>query len=151
MLSPLADNVLDKQIGNNRDMLSIDNDDNANTLNKKKLLFVLRHAPYGSSLTKEAIDAILATSVYEQVLSVVFMDDGVLALTKDQHSEQIEQKNIAKMLSAFPMYDISRLFVCATSLDARGIDANAIDGNFTILAPNELQQLLQQQDHLLSF
>lgn len=129
-----------------------DGDDNTtNTSGQKKLLFVLRHAPYGNSLAKEAIDAILATSVYEQILSVVFMDDGVFALTREQRSEQIEQKNIAKMLAVFPIYDISRLFVCAASLDARGINANDLSDNVTILAPDALQQLLQQQDHLLSF
>ena len=120
-------------------------------MDKKTILFTIRHAPYGSSLTKEAIDAILATSVYEQTLSILFMDDGVFALTQDQKSEKIAQKNIAKMLSVFPMYDISRLFVCRSSLITRGIDSRDIDESFTLVDDAELTQLFQQQDQLLSF
>lgn len=133
-------------------VIAVDNNgDQATTINQKKLLFVLRHAPYGNSLAKEATDAILATSVYEQALSVVFIDDGVFMLTNNHHSDQIAQKSIAKMLAAFPIYDISQLFVCARSLNARGIDASSINHNLTILEPDALQQLFHQQDHILSF
>ncbi|MFT6101653.1 MAG: tRNA 2-thiouridine synthesizing protein C [Granulosicoccus sp.] len=118
---------------------------------KKKLLFILRHAPYGSSLAKEGIDAILATSAYEQNLSVVFIDDGVFQLTSDQHTESIEQKNISRMLAAFPIYDITQLFVCESSLQVRGICHGDIQEGITSLDHNALQQLCKQQDHLLSF
>jgi len=118
---------------------------------KKKLLFILRHAPYGSSLAKEGIDAILATSAYEQNLSVVFIDDGVFQLTNNQHTESIEQKNISRMLAAFPLYDITQLFVCASSLQARGIGHDDIQEGITSLDHNALQKLCKQQDHLLSF
>jgi tRNA 2-thiouridine synthesizing protein C len=118
---------------------------------KKKLLFILRHAPYGSSLAKEGIDAILATSAYEQDLSVVFIDDGVFQLTRKQDTESIEQKNISRMLAAFPIYDITQLFVCESSLQVRGIDHDDIQEGITSLDRNALQQLCKQQDHLLSF
>jgi tRNA 2-thiouridine synthesizing protein C len=118
---------------------------------KKKLLFILRHAPYGSSLAKEGIDAVLATSAYEQDLSVVFIDDGVFQLTSGQNTDAIEQKNISRVLNAFPIYDITQLFVCASSLQARGIEHADIQDGITSLDHNALQQLCKQQDHLLSF
>ncbi|MFT7388354.1 MAG: tRNA 2-thiouridine synthesizing protein C [Candidatus Endobugula sp.] len=118
---------------------------------KKKILFILRHAPYGSSLAKEGIDAILATSAYEQDLSVVFIDDGVFQLTRDHHTESIEQKNISRVLVALPIYDITQLFVCASSLRARGINHVDLQEGIASLDHDALQQLCKQQDHLLSF
>jgi len=121
------------------------------TNTKKKLLFVLRHSPYGSSLAKEGIDAILATSVYEQALSVLFIDDGVFQLSKQQNSNKIGEKNIYKLLSAFELYDIDALFACSDSLLERGLHATTIFDNVTIINNTEIKQLFSQQHHLLSF
>jgi tRNA 2-thiouridine synthesizing protein C len=118
---------------------------------KKKLLFTLRHAPYGNSLAKEALDAILATSAYEQDLSVIFMDDGVFQLMPQQQTDAIKQKNFINMLSAFPIYEIDALFVCEQSLHDRGITLASIPNNITVLDMQATVQLLKRQDHLLSF
>ncbi len=118
---------------------------------KKKLLFVLRQAPYGSSLAKEAIDAILASSAYDQALSVAFIDDGVFQLVNSQKAEAIEQKNLASMLAAFPLYDINNLFACQDSLTHRGIQEKDIPKDIQVLNNEQLKTLLQSQEHLLSF
>jgi tRNA 2-thiouridine synthesizing protein C len=120
-------------------------------MTKKKLLFVLRQAPYGSTLAKDALDAILATSAYEQDLSIVFIDDAVFQLLDNQQAELIDQKSIARILSALPLYDITQLFVCAASLAERGIAPNTLPDDITVLEPDALHSLLSQQDHLLSF
>jgi tRNA 2-thiouridine synthesizing protein C len=122
-----------------------------NMIAKKKLLFVLRQAPYGSTLAKDALDAILATSAYEQDLSIAFIDDGAFQLIDKQQAELINQKSIARILSALPLYDITQLFVCAASLAERGIAPDAISKDVTVLEPEALRALLSQQDHLLSF
>lgn len=120
-------------------------------MTKKKLLFVLRQAPYGSTLAKDALDAILATSAYDQDLSIVFIDDGVFQLIDNQQAELIEQKSITRILSALPLYDITQLFVCAASLTARGIATDTLSDDVTVLEPDALKSLMSQQDHLLSF
>ncbi len=122
-----------------------------NSPNKKKLLFTLRHAPYGSSLAKEALDAILATSVYEQDLSVLFMDDGVFQLIESQQADVIGEKNMIKILSAFALYDIDALFACEASLNQRGLTKSHIPDQITIIDDESVKSLLRQQDHLLSF
>ena len=118
---------------------------------KKKLLFVLRQAPYGNTLAKDALDAILATSAYEQNLSIAFIDDGVFQLIDNQQAELINQKSIARILSALPLYDITQLFACASSLAERGIALDSLSEDITVLEPEALRTLLSQQDHLLSF
>lgn len=117
----------------------------------RKLLFALRHAPYGNTFAKESLDAILATAVYEQTLSVVFMDDGVFQLINSQQADAINEKSFSNMLSAFPLYDIDRVFVCEQSLVERGISLQSIPTIVQPLNTQALNQLFQQQDHLLSF
>ena len=119
-------------------------------MEKKKLLFIVRHGPYGSLLARESLDAILAASVYEQVLSVLFLDDGVFQLVPEQ-TITTEQKSISKLLSAFPLYDINELFICQSSLKQRNLDTTALCLNVKSLNSDEVKHLMQQQDQLISF
>ena len=119
-------------------------------MNKKRLLFVIRRSPYGNLLARESLDAILAASVYEQALSVLFLDDGVFQLTAQQMTTP-EQKNISKLLSAFPLYDINEVFVCQSSLKQRNLDTNSLCIAVKPLNNDEVNHLLRQQDQLISF
>ncbi len=49
-----------------------------------KLLVAVRHAPYGGSLAKTAIDTALAAAAFEQDVSVLFLGAGVLNLVPGQ-------------------------------------------------------------------
>ncbi|MES2824715.1 MAG: sulfurtransferase complex subunit TusC [Pseudomonadota bacterium] len=122
------------------------------TMVQKKILFISRHAPYGTSLAKDALEAVLAASAYDQNLSLLFMDDGVFQLLSTQDSKDLEQKNFAAMLSALTFYEIKNIFVHLESLLARQITINeiAIDG-IQIVDSAAICNLLIQQEQLLSF
>ncbi len=129
---------------------------NMTTINKtirhKKLLFISRQAPYGTSLAKEALDAVLAASAYDQNLSLLFMDDGVFQLLSTQDSGDLEQKNFAAMLSALTFYEIKNIFVHLESIQARQITINELALNDAqIIDSAAICDLLAEQDHLLSF
>ena len=119
-------------------------------MNKKKILFIIRHSPYGNLLAREGLEAILATSVYEQQLSVLFLDDGVFQLATQQ-TTTIEPKNFSKLLSVFSLYDINAVFVCQSSLHRRGLDKIDLCIAAKPLNTDEIQQLMKQQDQLISF
>lgn len=119
---------------------------------QKKMLLISRHAPYGSSTAREAIDIALAASIYDQDISVLFMDDGVFQLLKDQSSELIDQKNIASTLPALPFYGIENIYVHQDSLDERAISSEElVIDDIQALSNNDVMLLLTQQDHVLSF
>ena len=122
------------------------------TIPRKKLLFISRHAPYGTSLAKEALDAILAASAYDQDLSLLFMDDGVFQLLSTQDPKDLEQKNFAAMLPALILYEIEKIYVHLESLQARQIAINelVLDGA-QIIDSAAIGNLLALQDQLLSF
>lgn len=118
----------------------------------KKILLISRQAPYGKSTAKEAIDIALAASVYDQDIGILFMDDGVFQLLKNQQSDQINQKNIASILPALALYGIENIYVHQESLYNRAITTDdLILDNLQLLNNKDVGSLLNQQDHLLSF
>ena len=118
----------------------------------KKIMFISRHAPYGSSLAKDALDAILAASAYDQQLSLLFMDDGIFQLLKNQSANEIAQKSFAAILPVLPIYEINSVYVHRESLEKRQITINelVLDG-VQIIDSATICSLLTQQDQLLSF
>lgn len=119
---------------------------------QKKILLISRHAPYGSSTAKEALDAALAAAVYEQDLSLLFMDDGVFQLLKNQQAHNINQKNLSSILAALPFYDIEKIYIHEESLKQRKIEnKDLLVENATILTNEQVSVLLNHQDHILSF
>lgn len=118
----------------------------------KKILFISRHAPYGSSVAREALDALLAAAVYDQDLSLLFMDDGVFQLLSKQDARGIEQKDFAATLPALPLYDVEKIYVHWESLQQRGIKTTELVlDSVQIIDSNAVSGLLAQQDQLLSF
>jgi tRNA 2-thiouridine synthesizing protein C len=118
----------------------------------KKLLFISRHAPYGSSLAKDALDAVLASSAYDQQLSLLFMDDGVFQLLKNQVSADITQKSFSATLPVLPLYEINSIYVHYESLEKRQIKINELVlDSVQIIDSAAVCSLLAQQDQLLSF
>ena len=96
---------------------------------------VMRKAPYGSVYTAEGFRTIMGIAVFEMDLSVVFMDDGVFALLKDQNPAQFDMKPLG---DGFPMlrdFDVEKFYVHDVSLAERGLtlddlvlEAELVDG-----------------------
>lgn len=123
-----------------------------NQIPSKKLLFISRHAPYGSSLAKDALDAVLASSAYDQQLSLLFMDDGVFQLLTNQASADIAQKSFSSLLPVLPLYEINSIYVHYESLEKRQITINELVlDSVQIIDSAAICSLLAQQDQLLSF
>jgi tRNA 2-thiouridine synthesizing protein C len=118
----------------------------------KKILFISRHAPYGSPLAKDALDAILATSAYGQDIALLFMDDGIFQLLPSQQAEHIGQKSFSAQLQALSLYDINKVYVHQESLEKRDIRINDLSlSQIQILDNPGVKKLIAEQDHLLGF
>ncbi len=118
----------------------------------KKILLISRHAPYGTSIAKDALDAALAAAIYDQDLCMLFMDDGIFQLLRDQQAQEISQKSFTSMLSALPFYDIDKIYIHQESLEQRGLTIESlIIENAAIVNSTQISTLLNNQDHILSF
>jgi tRNA 2-thiouridine synthesizing protein C len=117
----------------------------------KRLLLLIRHSPYGSSLARASLDVALAAAVFDQAVSLLFTGDGVLQLLPDQDSEAQGVRNLGKLLASLPLYDIEQVYVDAEAaaryqldLDTAPIDTKALDRQ-------AMSRLLLTHDHLMGF
>ena len=117
----------------------------------KKIMIVTRKAPHGLSNAREALDAMLMGSAFTPQVSIVFMDDGVFQIKKNQDSNSIEIKSIADSFKAFSIYDIESVFVEKTALLERHLNTEDLIIAVKVLESTELSQLMKEQDIILSF
>lgn len=87
----------------------------------KKFCYVNRKAPYGTVYALESLEVVLIGAAFEQEVSLVFMDDGVFQLTKDQDTSGSDMKDFSPTYRALGDYDINKIYICKQSLEERGL------------------------------
>jgi len=118
----------------------------------KRVAFVFRSAPHGTSAGREGLDALLATSALSDDPGVFFIGDGVLQLLPGQQPEQVLARNHIATFRVLPLYDIESCFLCATSARERGLPQDSdwvID--VEMLEADGLREKLSQYDVVLTF
>ena len=117
----------------------------------KKFMFVNRKAPYGTIYALESLEVVLITATFDQDVSLVFMDDGVYELIKGQQTKDIGIKNFSPSYRALDGYDVEKLYVDQDSLVQRGLTEKDLLVPVEVLDAQQMGQLMQQQDVILSF
>ena len=130
-------------------------------MSTKKTLFILRNSPYGSAMAQEGLDAVLAASVFDQEISVLFMDEGVWNLQNHQqeHKEvssvteikNSERKNIAAQIESFPLYDIDNVFVDEQALAHFSLLKSELIIQPKTVSENDIRQLIDFHDVVLNY
>jgi|GEM_PF-289070 len=118
---------------------------------RKKVLVILSSSPYGSSRLRSGIDYCLAAAAFEQNINLLLLGNAGYLLIADQKTKRIHQKNLAKMVSAFPLYGISRLFIDKTA--ARALHQKADQAIIPSITLNdaEIKQLISESNTVLTF
>lgn len=116
----------------------------------KNFLFLLRRPPYAGSLVLEAIDSVLVAGVFDQRVSVLFRDDGIFQLLKEQQGHFVGSRSVNKVLSALPEYGITDLYVCGQSLSRLGLEEADLTMAVTILNQKQQAELIAQQQVVLN-
>lgn len=118
----------------------------------KKIAFLFTQAPHGSAAGREGLDMILACSAYHDNIGVYFLSDGVFQLLPEQAPESILARNYIATFGVFALYDINQCYLCAESLEERGLSNQStwiIDA--TIIPLATLRQQLKHYDIVLTF
>jgi len=118
---------------------------------QKTVLVAVRHSPYGSSLARAALDAALSAAAFEQPIKLLFLGDGVLQLHPDQDSSAVGIRNIGKLLSSLPLYDIESVYVDRESAQRYDLDLATCTVPVLALDSKGIRDLLGSCDHLLGF
>ncbi|WGL16993.1 sulfurtransferase complex subunit TusC [Microbulbifer bruguierae] len=95
-------------------------------VDSKSLLALCRHAPYGNSMAREGLEAVLACAAMDQTPEVLFINDGVFQLM-EQNPVAIGEKNLRRNLQALPIFGVETLFVCENSLRTRGLKPEQLE------------------------
>jgi len=117
----------------------------------KKFCYVNRKAPYGTVYALESLEVVLIGAAFEQDVSLIFMDDGVYQITKGQDTAGVAMKNFSPTYRALEMYDVEKLYVDQASLEARGLTADDLLVDVEVLGADQIADLMDDQDVILSF
>ena len=131
----------------------------------KKFCYLNRKAPYGTIYALESLEVVLIAAAFDQDISLVFADDGVYQLTKNQETDSIGMKNFSKTYSALGDYDIKKIYVEKESLEERGLSADDLQAlkyededddwaeknSLFVVGRGELTKIIDEQDIVLSF
>lgn len=117
----------------------------------RKFMFVNRKAPYGTVYALEGLEVVLISAAFDQDVSLAFLDDGVYQLVKGQDTKAIEEKNFSPTYRALGDYDVEKLYVERESLEARGLAPADLLVDAKVVPANELAELMNATDVLISF
>jgi len=131
----------------------------------KKFMYMNRKAPYGTIYALESLEVVLIAAAFDQDVSLVFADDGVYQLTKNQSTDGIGMKNFSPTYSALGDYDINKIYIEKESLEERGLtledlqaltyededDDWAEKDSIHLVSREELAEVIDQQDVVFSF
>jgi tRNA 2-thiouridine synthesizing protein C len=113
-------------------------------------LIISRAAPYGSAAAREALELALACALFDREVALLLLDDAVYQLLPDHSPAGIGQKNLAAMQQSLPLYDVEKIYVCQTSLEARGLTTESLALPVTPVDPQSLKALLREYEAIIN-
>ena len=116
----------------------------------KKFMYVNRRAPYGTIFALECLEVVLISAAFEQDVSLIFLDDGVFQLKKNQDTAGIGMKNFSNTYRALDDYEVEKIYVEKESLEARGLTSDDLIIPVEVLSSEEMREIVAQQDVVIS-
>jgi tRNA 2-thiouridine synthesizing protein C len=113
-------------------------------------LLIFRNGPFENNKNSDCLDIALACSAFDIPISLLFIGDAVLQLTRDLESQIIAQKNIANTLRALEMYDIDKIYVSAADLSRFNLDESSLIVSCNILEQADIALLIRRQDKVIN-
>lgn len=123
-------------------------------MKKYKFAFLFTQPPFGSSVSREGLDALLATSAFcdEQEIAICFLNDGVFNLVTNQQPEILLQKDHISTFKLLSLYDLNECFVCQESVEARELNqAEWILPNLQFKPQSAIFAVLSQAEKVMTF
>ena len=88
---------------------------------QKQLLYLCRRAPHGTIYAWETLQTILVGAAFDQLVSLVLIDDGVYQLLPGSDTRATGMKNFMPIYRVLGDYDVQHLYVDQQSLTERGL------------------------------
>jgi tRNA 2-thiouridine synthesizing protein C len=112
---------------------------------------LMRKAPYGSVYTAEGFRSIMGIGVFEMDISVLFVDDGVYALTKGQNPARLDMKPLGEAFPMLPDFGVTKFYVHDQSLSERGLTPDDLVMDVEIVDDAGAARVLESSGIVLPF
>jgi len=86
----------------------------------------------------------LTAAAFDQSVSLLFLDDGVLQLRRGQNPQALSLKDTAAIFTALEIYDIHDLYVEIESMRARGMNKNDLILPVELIDRREIGRLMSR-------
>ncbi len=117
----------------------------------KQVAVLMRQAPYGSVYTAEGFRTLMGLAVFEMEIQVVFMDDGVYALKKNQRPAKLDMKPLGEGFPQLSEFETVKMYVHDASLAERGLTPDDLVMPAEIANSAQVAQILDAAGAVLPF
>jgi tRNA 2-thiouridine synthesizing protein C len=116
----------------------------------KRVLFMVRTAPYGSAAIPESVRACLGFATMPIETTYLLMDDAAWALAPGQSPETIAAAPVQKLIANLADLDV-RLCVEADALAERGLSAEGLPFEVEPLSQEAIAELIATADAVMTY
>ena len=119
----------------------------------EKLLLVIRKAPYGWVNAFEAISFATGATCYDMSLTLLFIDEGVYCLIRDQTPPAIGYQTLEKPLIMMQEEFDIKYFAVEESLEERGLTKDDLNPNYAIkiIKKTDVTKLIIENEATIAF
>jgi tRNA 2-thiouridine synthesizing protein C len=116
-----------------------------------KVAVLMRKAPYGSVYTAEGFRSVMGIGIFELDVALIFMEDGVYALVKDQNTEKLDMQSLGEGFPMLPEFGVEKFYVHQPSLEARGLTVDDLVMDVQLVDSLGLAELLAEYGNVIPF
>ncbi len=87
----------------------------------KNILFVMSQPPYCGTTLQETLDIVLTAAVFDQHISLLFMDEGVYQIKSGQNPLPQAKKDTSAIFKALEIYQVENYYLETESATEHGL------------------------------
>jgi tRNA 2-thiouridine synthesizing protein C len=118
---------------------------------KRHLLFLTTKSPWTTSNASSCNDMVMTAAIFDQSVKLLFCNDGVYQLLKDQNGTSSGMKTLAKQLSALDLYGIEQVYVEKAAMQERGLQERDLLQAVMVLSCDQMRALIANSKAVLVF
>jgi tRNA 2-thiouridine synthesizing protein C len=117
----------------------------------QNLLYIFTKGPYSTADGQEGLDALLMGAAFEQIVSVLFVHDGVFQINQGQQTAGGQLKQFTKAFMALEDFGVDHIYVSAMAIQARGLSESELSVPATALDHVDIVELIASQQRVFTF
>ena len=115
-----------------------------------QLVFIQTHAPHGSIMGQETLDACLMGSAFASC-ALLFIGDGIYQLLRRQNTQELGVKDYSVSYGVLQDYGVEAIFCRQSDLDSRGLTTADLVIEVQVINDSEARNVIKQAEQVLTF